>query len=104
MEQDILDSYIGIVKQMNQIIFLLHSESWCIKNRKSLLCLVLDENSRKHGIKTSEVMDILKGYCIFSKKFTRFIEESETFWCIIGFAKSLPYFFEVKDVMKGVIA
>ena len=40
----------------------------------------------------------------FIQKIWQVFDDLEAFWCVIGFARSLPYLFEMKDVMTGSIS
>lgn len=103
MEQDILD--ITLTSKINQSdSLLLHNErATVLKIAKAYYAWCLDENSRKYGKKQTSY-GYFKGVLHILQKISRVYDESETFWCIIGFARSLPYFFEVQDVMKGSLA
>lgn len=40
----------------------------------------------------------------FIQKIWQVFDDLEAFWCVIGFARSLPYLFEMKDVMTGSLS
>ena len=103
MEQDILEVTLPSNASESDSL-LLHSERiGVLKIVKAYYAWCLDENSNQTSTKKSSY-GYFKGILHIIQKILQIFEESETFWCIIGFAKSLPYFFEVKDVMKGSIA
>ena len=87
------------------------------KERSAILNIVkayyawsLEQNSKqpeesKHmteSIKNKYVY--FKGILHLIQKVYQMFEEVEAFWCIIGFAKSMPYIFQSQDIMTGKLS
>ena len=103
MEQDILDITLNSTVNLSDSLLLHNERATVLKIAKAYYAWCVDENSKKYGKKQTSY-GYFKGVLHILQKISRVYEESETFWCIIGFAKSLPYFFQVQDVMKGSVA
>ncbi len=109
MERDVLD----IAKSTDQ----LHTErAGVLRVAKAYYAWCLDENRRPdesggsrqsfYGIYAQCLKRVgyFKGIMHLTQKVWQLFPETEAFWCVVGFARALPYVFQSRDVMTGQLS
>jgi len=98
MEQDVLDITLQNSTQASDEIWLHNERAGVLRIAKAYYAWTLDENIANPK---QPKYAYFKGILHLIQKVWQIFTEIEAFWCIIGFAKTLPYIFQTHDVMTG---
>eukprot|EP01022_Parablepharisma_sp_SALTPOND_P016775 TRINITY_DN253_c0_g1_i1.p1 TRINITY_DN253_c0_g1~~TRINITY_DN253_c0_g1_i1.p1 ORF type:complete len:1266 (+),score=158.97 TRINITY_DN253_c0_g1_i1:6145-9942(+) len=98
MEQDVLDITLTNITQPSDEILLHNERAGVLKVAKAYYAWCLDENAKNPK---ATRYAYFKGILHLIQKIWQIFVEVDVFWCIIGFAKTLPYLFQTQDVMTG---
>ena len=77
-----------------------------LKIAKAYYAWCMEQNSKSdiEGNPKQSLYGYFKGVMRLVQKVWQLFPEAEAFWCVVGFAKALPYLFESRDVMAGKLS
>lgn len=115
MDKDILDIKLTNVSSPSDEI-LQHNEragvlklakayyTWCLEENKKIVEAAKLKDAPESAKAELPVYGYFKGVMHLIQKIWQVFEQADAFWCVVGFAKALPYIFQNQDVTTGSIS